>query len=272
MPYWVPGLGHTLSFFQDSERLFTRCREYFGNTRRPFRVTLLGQTMYVVTSPEDTNAVYRNNVTLQFNHLINHLMRALGASEDAIEKLWHVPPPTQGSEKRIAGKPMVQIVEDYYRQQFLPGDGHDELWRHIFLRLEHMMRLEHLPADCVVADLGSTKKLSLWKWSRSVLLDAVARTMFGDKLLNEIAPELLRDFVAYDDESWKLMYQIPPIFARDMYAARRRIFDTFEQYLHLKDADRADAVWVVRMFIASLRDIKLSERDIASLLIMPLWA
>ena len=46
-------------------------RRYFGDPREPSALTLAGETIYVITSPEDATAAYKGTSRLTFDGLSN---------------------------------------------------------------------------------------------------------------------------------------------------------------------------------------------------------
>jgi hypothetical protein len=49
----VPFMGHVVPYIRDAYRTLTQARLYFGDDRKPFSMTLAGEVMYVITSPQD---------------------------------------------------------------------------------------------------------------------------------------------------------------------------------------------------------------------------
>ena len=71
---------------KDSNNIFTNARLYFGNTRQPFSLTVMGEELYIVTSPEDVSAVYRNIKALDFDPFIHNVTMASALPERTQKK------------------------------------------------------------------------------------------------------------------------------------------------------------------------------------------
>jgi hypothetical protein len=250
-------------------------REYFHNTRQPFGLTVAGQQLYIVTSPPDVSAVYRNNTTLTFDQFVRDIMFSIGASEDAIRKMWEAPGGSQnaGADDKTQSrlhKALAHAGEDFYRQQLQPGDQLDELWPRIQNLIDESLLWDNITGDGIISKDNDTKKVSLLKWSGAVLLSSVTRAIFGERLL-QLEPELLEYFTIFDDNTWKLTYKLPRPFAKDMFSARDKIVATFEQYFALPEMERADATWLVHTLAREMKHLQLEQKDMAALFAMPFW-
>src|SRR5690349_522501 len=73
-PYPVPFFGHVKAMSTNAGKLFTFGREYFGNTREIFSVSVMGQELYIVTSATDVLAVYKESEKLDFDSIVKDIM------------------------------------------------------------------------------------------------------------------------------------------------------------------------------------------------------
>ena len=106
------------------EIALTKTRSHhFNNTHRAFRVTLAGQTFYVLTSPQDAALVYKNITSLSFDGFMLDTLVRCGVSSFAIQKLWLSPKDGfNASIPNPAQKCLAQLMRDFHRQQLLPGE------------------------------------------------------------------------------------------------------------------------------------------------------
>lgn len=266
-------VGHLLSSAtrQVSIPRLTQRREYFKNTRAPFGVTVAGQTLYVVTSLEYVPAIYRNTSTLTFDDFVRDMMLSVGASEDGVQKMWESPRYDNSGTQRLH-KVLAHAGEDYYRQQFHPGDHLGVLWMNIQQRIEQNMKWDNISPHCSIQEpFGKNEKtLSLLLWCQSTLLSSVTNAVFGPKLL-QLEPALLRSFVTFDDNSWKLTYKLPRFVAQEVYDGKDHIISAFKKYFALPAGEREGRSWVVQMLETEMRGIGVREQDMAALFVMPFW-
>ncbi len=128
----------------------------------------MGQRLYIVTSPQDVSAVYRNTATLTFDKFVYDIMLSVGTSEDAVRKMWNVPGETgsvKSNNKSQNGlhKALAHAGEDFYRQQLQPGELLDELWPKVQNLIDNSLLCDTLPTNCIASSESDSKKLSLWK-------------------------------------------------------------------------------------------------------------
>jgi hypothetical protein len=241
--------------------------EYFGNTCEPFAITVAGQRLYMVTSPRDVSALYKNTATLTFDEFVHDMMESLGMSKTGLAKSWE---PSNSPSSSKGHKALPHIAEEVYRKQFQPGELLTSLWHEIQNRLDVSSSYETIPASAIRHETSDHKRVSLWLWCRSILFESVTTAIFGESLL-QLTPNLAEVFAAFDDNSWKLTYKLPPAAARDMHKAKDQIKATFERYLRLPRSERNGAAWVIGALEDEMRDFGLDESDMAVLFTMPLW-
>ena len=84
---------------------------------------------------ENIPLIYRNTTTLTFDEFVRDMMLSVGASEDGVRKMWESPRDDNSNSNRLH-KILAHAGEDYYRQQFHPGDHLGILWTEIQRRIE----------------------------------------------------------------------------------------------------------------------------------------
>ena len=127
VPYLLPIAGHTVKFFNDSERLYMRCRKYFQNTREPFAITIMGQRLYILTSPDDASRVYKKTTSLGFDAFAKQMFTSFGVTEDGMRKMWQQPRESSSMPGDERKKALIHAVSDYDRLQLLPGKHLEDL-------------------------------------------------------------------------------------------------------------------------------------------------
>ena len=264
-----------LSHFEKEKRLIVLVhRKYFGDTREPFALTLAGQTIYVLTSPQDVTAAYKDTTCLTFDNFIRDTMVIFGASDSAVNKMWSAPSKSApGSTKRKINplhKPLAHLGEDLYRHQLLPGKELEPLQSVLLGRIHEMLHWKAMSTGITLSHNNDQKVVSLLGWCREVLMDSATKAFFGDRLL-QIDPTLFQSFFDFDDDSWKLTYHFPHCLSRDMYAAKQRAVNALTTYFRLPQEDRPGESWLVRTLESEMRDQGIQEPDIAAFVMMTYW-
>ena len=255
-------------------KLIDKTREYFGNTREPYAITMAGERLYIITSPQDVSAVYKNVVSLTFDDYIRDMMYQFGGSDDAVHKMWQNPDKEGSGTALLSPNPfhknMARLGEDLYRQQLYPGTHLEDLQSQFMPNIHKALSYEKISEKIIISLSQGEKVVSLLGWVREVLLDSATRSFFGDKLL-EIEPNMFQSFFDFDDNSWKLTYHLPRIFAREMYRAKQKATDALSKYFHLPERERPGAAWLVHTLEREMRHLGIKDSDIACFLMMIYW-
>lgn len=226
---------------------------------------MAGQMIYVLTSPQDVTQVYRNTKTLTFYEYVQDVTRSLGVSERGIEKLWQST--TDQKTSRHAKKCLAEAGEDHYREQFLQGQHLDSLWQRIIHLLD-----AHVTWGRLVEDRTThvASDISLLGWTQDVLLEVVVEAFFGDQLLR-LEPQLLKHFLAFDDQSWKLTYKYPRRASKTMYQAKDNMVVAIEKYLVLPRSQRSEQAWLISKLESETKNADIDTHDLAAMITALLW-
>ncbi|KAL9608971.1 MAG: hypothetical protein Q9167_006222 [Letrouitia subvulpina] len=185
VPYWIP--SHAIAFFKDAHGTITAGREYLGNTREPFALTLAGERIYFITSPQDVSTTYKNIVSLTFDDYVRDMMYQFGGSEDGVSKMWQDPSKDGKGTTLLSPNPLhkclARLGEDFYRQQLHPGKNLDELQSQFLPNIHWSVDYDKISDKIIVASNTGEKTVSLLGWIREVLLHSATKSFFGDKLL-----------------------------------------------------------------------------------------
>lgn len=253
-------------------------RLYFGNTRNPFKLIIMGETVYVITSAQDTVSVYKNDA-FSVNPWLVDLMRQFGASPPSIKAMWSSVPiaeKTQGPiDPEIAlqnweDKPVKEVCVMLFRTLLHTGQYADAMLDVLLNTVHDRMTWDAIPNWMTENRYQDTSDISLLKWSQHVLLEGATRSFFGDALL-EIEPNLFDSFYKFDDSSWKLPYNIPDIFAKDVQKAKATTEQALAKYFSLPRECRADASKLAQEIEAVLTNSGIQPKDMGILMLMFYW-
>ena len=241
---------------------------YFRDSREPFALTVAGQRLYIVTSPQDVTDIYKNTKTLTFDEYVRDVMKSIGVSEDGISRLWKTP--DNNMDHNRLHKALAHAGEDYYREQLLPGSHLDDLWERVLSLISSSIQWDKLPDASSNNTSDNMRTLSLLDWTRDVLLKAVTAGFFGDRLL-ELEPRLLEHFAAFDDESWKLTYKYPRSVSKNMYDAKDKMVAGVEAYFRLPKDQRSEAAWLIRKMEIETSNAGIDVHDLAAMITSLVW-
>ena len=238
-----------------------------------FGVTIAGQVLYVVVSPQEVGEIYRNDKTLTFFEYVQDVMRSIGVSEGGIQKSWSLRPAlSPGKSER---KSLAVIGADFYREQLLPGQRLDALWPRVLASIDESIKWDnvvdsHMTQSRAPSGEKETINISLMEWTREVLLKAVIEGLFGGKML-QLEPRLPEYFIRFDEDSWKLIYKFPKFFARDMYSAKENMIGSVEAYLNLPKEIRSGQAWLINRYEEETAELEIDKHDLAAMIMSLLW-
>ncbi|KAF2276917.1 cytochrome P450 [Westerdykella ornata] len=259
-PYWIPFIGHSITFFRDAEETMQRARLYFNNTRDPFKLIIMGEIVYVITSAQDTVSVYKNDA-FSLNPWLMDLMRQFGASDSSIRAMWSCVP----------DKPVKEICVMLFRTLLNPGNYSEAMLDVLLSTVHTRMTWDQVPEWMVLSRPSAEgADVSLLKWSQHVLLEGATRSFFGDALL-EVEPNLFESFYEFDDSSWKLPYNIPDLFAQDVKRSKKTAEAALARYFALPRSRRSDASKLVFEIESVLRSGGIGNEDMGVLVLMFYW-
>lgn len=219
-------------------------------------------------------AVYRNTTNLSFDGFIRDLHVAFEMSPQGIDLVWSTSPnnPSAKNSKVPPHKCLVHKGTDIHQIQLRPGDHLEDLTAQFLTQVEQRLRWEVMQ-DMRFASpnvsMGDVT-LSLYDWCADVLINSATQSFFGPSLL-QVTPDLVRDFYAFDDDSWMLIYRYPRFLARNLYSAKNKITEAFTRYFQLPPNERPGACYHVCTQEANQREAGLSDRDIAIIFQMFYW-
>ena len=276
LPYWIPFLGHAIGFVRNGQRVLTRGREYFGNTREPFALTLAGEKIYFLTSPDDVTALYKDTKSLGFDHVVYELSIQFGVSRAAMDKI-HRKPSTRADDKLCSKlqienpnlKSLAQLNSVFFKQHLHPGDEYNTLLINVLEHLNPFLDPNNLPSAAFVSSKSSERTISLLKWTQHAFLSSSISVMFGAKM-QQLDPDLAKNFLTFDNDNWKLWYKWPG--GGEMQSAKARVIKTVQPYIGLAHSERQSAAHLVQTIELSQRALGICEKDIATNLAMIFWA
>lgn len=274
LPYWIPVLGHGVSFFKNSYKLLDDAREYFGNSKEPYTITLVGQSFYVLTAPADVQLLFNRGTTFSWMNFVRELYAWIGLSPLNIEKLWKEPP----KERKALYPPQKvtnpnQMIADFQHRQLLPGENLDNISRRFISRLDEIVSWQELKSNhpYVLQSSPDLVKVSLMEWTAHAFINTNSEIYWG-KSLAQIAPYLTKSFIKWEERNWKYLFQLPRFISKDMYAARNQLVDGFRDYFAQPQEKRTGANFFVTAAEKELRDISFDDYDIAKIHMLHYWA
>lgn len=229
--------------------------------------------IYVVTSPEDVQNLYKQSAAISWLRFVQDIYRWIGISQPNIDKLWQTPTEEQKITHPMRKLPPNQMVEEYQHHQLLPGEKMDKIAKTFVGYVDESLRWQKLQkrSPFISESSSDAVTLSLMDWTADVFLHTTTEIYWG-KSIWEIAPNLIETFLAWEETTWKYVFQLPRFLSRDMYAAKDQLVDAFTAYFGQPSNKREDATYFVKTAEEELRDIAFDDNDIGKVNMLQHWA
>ena len=234
---------------------------------------MAGQVIYIITSPEDVQELYKHTTTISWLRFVQDLYRWIGISQPNIDKLWRAPTEDQKAKDPTRKFPPNQMVEEYQFHQLLPGENLDKIAKTFVRYVDEKVRWQQLQKKCpyIQGSSPNSVKISLMDWTADVFLHTTTEIYWG-KTIWEVAPKLIESFLKWEETTWKYVFQLPRFLSRDMYAAKDQLVDAFTAYFEQPKSKRGDATYFVVTAEEELREIGFKDHDVAKVNMLQHWA
>jgi Cytochrome P450 len=278
-PYQVPFVGHTISLARDPQGTVTRARQYFGNSREPFRLYAFGVEFVFVTNPKHVSEVYKHTETLTHDIFLAELLEAFKVTHFARRQIFFEPN-KDGSGLQLLGsnpasRSLARMTVDLFHEQLRPGPRLNELTEVTRKSIDAATQWTSMSnARYVISEHSSAadyfRDISLLNWCEDLLLNAANQSFFGSAL-HQVSPDILSDFLAFDAKSWKAMFHLPSLLSQDMIASREKLVTGIERYFQLPLCQRPGANWFIEQQEAEMRHLGISTHDLSRCIAMIFW-
>ncbi|KAI1035445.1 hypothetical protein LB504_006084 [Fusarium proliferatum] len=257
LPYWIPGIGHNLSFFRDVEKLLVAARSYFRILAQPFSVLIGGRRMYVVLDRRDISETHQKTKELQFDAYIDQFMQYVSVSKRARDVLW-------GATVTETSLSVPNSLRSWIRTDMTRASS-QRFFDECLSELNSVMQ-QGSPLTT-----GNSNEHDMFTWASDIMVRAYTKNFFGAALI-ENSPGLVDDFRGFNRQTWKLLYKYPRFLSRSACDSRDAAIDALERYFEMPQGQRLDAAPFMIKAENEMRKYGISNRDIAAVLFQLYWA
>jgi hypothetical protein len=235
-------------------------RAHFGSSR-PFSLLVAGKVFYIVSDPKDTGAVLRNTKTLQFDGFVDDMLHQLGMSDDGVKTLWA----TQDNEEATYHNDPVLMTNshDFYRDHLAPGPDMNAVGSRYLNYLDQHVDEAVLGSGETWSE-GKVKDISLYTWARDFMSTAITDALFGP-LLIETTPNFIETLWVFDSTFWKVIYQLPKLFAKEAHDAKKGMAESFMKFFavyHKSESRKSEALDIITGRYKMLKAGGMSDWDV----------
>ena len=271
LPYWIPLLGHVVSFINNQERFLLDAKKAMGGSDTPFAITLGGRKVYVINDPNDVGHIYRSTTALSFEGFLRIIIADFGMAGSGIDKLFQKRPNPQSKHE-------TSVADIFHKMQVKQGQGKDlkdfEVHVDAFFQrnlfLDAMMKEKSCQPSFLAPNIENDRAVTLKGWTREVFINCTQALYFGESLakLNPRLPQILTEF---DDLSWQVFYGVPKVFRSRLTHVGNELLETFKLYLQIPQSSRGCKAWFMNALEDEYRAAGLTDSDIASQFLFLYW-
>jgi hypothetical protein len=209
--------------------------------------------------------VLRNTKTLQFDGFSDDIIRKLGVSDEGMKILWT---PQDDEAASYRNDPVLMTnSHDFYRDHLAPGPDMEALGiRYLNYIDQHSDEALFGSGARESWNQGKAKEILFYTWVRDFMSTAVTDAVFGH-LLIETTPNFIETLWKFDDNIWKLLYQVPKYFSKEAHEAKTGMVDAFEKYDIAWNNSRNgknEDLGVLQKRYDMLKAASMNKRDIAA--------
>jgi hypothetical protein len=272
LPYWIPFIGHAVSFFRNFSEAAANGRKYFHPLREPFAMKVAGQTIYIATAPEDINAVWNSPKTMSMDPVTEEIFTWFGGSEHGLKSIFTAHEGAKYNEGNQKLLTPVQMVTELHHQQLFNGP-----------RLEELMRSRMIPIMSKKLDFWTSSipairthsqdsfTVSLFDLCIESFIGGTTDAFFGPRF-RQLQPNHVAAFESWEHCSWKFLFQMPDFLAKDMIKAKSTLLGGFANYYKSPHSERPGSLFFIDALEDMLREAGLTEEDMACFTMMHYWA
>ncbi|KAK1979266.1 cytochrome P450 [Colletotrichum cereale] len=247
--YFCHAAGLPQALFRDiaAANLAYRSRR---KDRSIFSVTIMGDELYIATSPADVTAIIKETRSLTFDPIIRLILGEFGMTKESLDALFE-------PRGKYNSRSWMDRQHDVFRSQMHPATDRGEgLSTRILEYIDQGMQpslLTDAKLLCAISKGG--KAVSLWKLCSHILVDASTRAFWGDGLLR-VASDFVDNYLAFDATYWKRDRS-----KRPADECRQKNLTALEKWLQLPIGERRDASWMIRVLEDDYNDIGITDKS-----------
>lgn len=231
----------------------------------------MGEKLCVVCSSEDVATIFKNPKLFTFEAFVRDVTLSFGVSPEIVDWMFHAPSESNAPQTSTSpNKHFIDRAHDYYKLQLHPGDKLDILQDKLLTNVDEWLQWKRFSDTFTLESSPDKKTVSLLGWCSDVLVSSATTAVFG-KVILQIEPNLPQAIFDFDNENWKLNFKLPRVLAKEMYTAKQKIVDALQEYFRLPKEERSGESWIIDVFETEMREMGISDHQIALTLTMTLW-
>ncbi|PBK74042.1 cytochrome P450 [Armillaria solidipes] len=230
--YWIPLVGHALSYRKWTKELFHSTRTLSGSDARPVSLVLFGQRVYVVTASRDISAVFCSKNLLVGPVVLHGVGTLFNVSKESLDRIARIPDGRNSS--------LIDDIHPFYFDVLKEGPALNE----VITSFLHCLGAELAKEDAKIHASSRGVEVQLQDWMRTILGNSSTVFMMGSHILEE-EPNLLAHFHQFTLDLLTFGMGLPRCLSRKKYENRDRLIGAFIRVYQDREIKQQDAIWWV---------------------------
>ena len=249
--------------FIDQDSSDSPSRHRFGRVGPPYRLTVAGKTLYVLTDPQDFSTVYRNGATFTFDPLVEYIYRVFQLPEATIQILYRKPL-SPGARYEPSNPPKMDAVNIPHKILLVEMRGKHPHSQYVQTtrQLRSMIALENICSRFSTIRDGSTTVVSLFQFCSIVMITIGQASHFGCAL-SDIDSSLPDAFLGFDELCWQIFHLPPILWSKRLVKCKTQLLKALEAYSRKPLDQRPDMPQFLQNWEIESMKLGLRNSDIA---------
>jgi hypothetical protein len=235
----------------------------------------------ILRDVQDVATVWRNTQALSFDPFVEAVLKSFGISRLTLVKIFADPRDLIHGEARNKSllinenphnKGYMNLEREWFKVQLLAPEALQILQDKYCLYLGESLTWDRLsPTYIQSSESADSKTVSLRLFCKYTVSYCSTKTFFG-RGLEQVAPDFLKDYQDFEEESWKIFYRFPPFLVKSAHGYKDKAIDGLIKYLSTAEDERSELEWLFRTMNSELRYLGVPIRDIAGIVMIIIWA
>jgi len=253
--------------------------DYFEGTQ-PYAISVGGLYLVIVRDPEDIATVWKDTKALTFDKFIQSAFRGIGVPSTSYAIMFQEDPASFVVSKdrpaplfaceNPSKKRYIDLQEDWIKEQLQPGERMRTVQKLFLGYIDKGLHWNNFTSKFVLSANAENHTISLYNFCRYTLVDAGTKTFLGEEIFH-LDPDFVQHYIEWENTSWKVAFQHPGIFSKDMHKTRKNLVDVIARYYSLQPCQRPGLSWLFDRMQSEQRKLGLKLNETAAISLIMLW-
>jgi hypothetical protein len=214
---------------------------------------------------------YRDTEALSFHLVLKATILHLGISKFTVGTMFKPLAKDKTGFPNPNGKSLVFLSRDIHLKQLWPGENQTILVKRLMEYFDVHLTSSRISKERPYTTAhGQDVVVPLMTLTSDMMIAAGQDAYFGPTLAG-LAPNLGADFLEFDELSWQLLLQYPPMFCQKMLKAKTKVEIALRKYIEVPMNQRKGDIWFKKAMEAELKALNMPTNEIGIIFMTVYW-